>query len=55
MKRNISLVKGTHDIHGAEMESLNLLLKNFIQYVGISILNLYKLLFWNNKIYSLGP
>ena len=55
MKRNISLVKGTHDIHGAEMEKFEFIIEKFIQSVGISILNLYKLLFWNNKIYSLGP
>ena len=28
MKRNISLVKGTHDIHGAEMEKFEFIIEN---------------------------
>ena len=29
MKKNISLVKGTHDIYGAEMEKFELIIENF--------------------------
>ena len=29
MKRNISLVKGTHDIHGAEMEKFEFIIEKF--------------------------
>ena len=29
MKRNISLVKGTHDIHGAEMERFEFIIEKF--------------------------
>ena len=29
MKKNINLVKGTHDIHGAEMEKFEFIIEKF--------------------------
>ena len=55
MKRNISLVKGTHDIHGAEMEKFEFIIEKFYSICRNFNFKSIQTPILEQQIYSLGP